>query len=470
MDVQPVMKPAPEPWGRRLWLTLAAVVVLAACLQSYGISTWPMADDEVPSLVELGLFHESAGTFSVPASQVGRLAETLPVWYGSQRFLLNLLPKNEVGYRLPSVVYGVLTAAIAFLLAARWRGLWFALALSIVLNGSQLFVYLAQLNRFYSLSLLLLTLVLAAMWLPVKSRRAEAAMAVAAGVLAALAMLSHNLTFVVILLALLAAATGVVFRRVPRRVLWRSGAAALACLAVYVFYVRPLVEGWSSTGNPTPVLISYAAEAGVPALALALLGSWFVLQRRRDEGPMVWWLLMFAGSFCVYLLAWFNWNPRYFELFLPATWILAAYGMETVARGLGRRMAGAAWYCAVVVLLLPGLVSHFQDGSRHDYRQAARVLVADDRRQEPILSDDAETISYYLPADLRAHLFVRTKITELPPSQFYLVARSNAWMAQPHIPGRRMDLLAEISKRRFDEFSHVLRVYRVAPAERQQSP
>jgi hypothetical protein len=456
------MKPVPEPWGRRLWLTLAAVVVVAAWLQSYGISTWPMADDEVPSLVELGLFHESAGTFSVPANQVGRLPETLPVWYGSQRFLLNLLPKNQMGYRLPSVVYGVLTAGIAFLLAARWRGLWFALALSIVLNGSQLFVYLAQLDRFYSLSLLLLTLVLAAIWLPVRSRSAEAAMVVAIGVLAALAMLSHNLTFVVFLLAFLAAAAGNVLGGVPRRVLWRSGAAAFVCLLVYVFYVRPLVAGWSSTGNPTPILISYAAEAGVPALALALLGAWFVLERRRDEGPMVWWLLMFAGSFCVYLLAWFNWNPRYFELFLPATWVLAAYAMESVARGLGGRFRGAAWYGVVVVLLLPGLVSHFQDGSRHDYRRAAEVLVAEDVGGQPILSDDAETISYYLPADLRAQLFVRTKVTELPSSVFYLVVRSNAWMPQPRIPGRRMDLLAEISRRRFDEFSHVLRVYRVS--------
>src|SRR5436305_1521707 len=47
--------PTGEPWGFRLWLTLAAIVVVAACLQSYGINKWPMADDEVPSLVEMGL-------------------------------------------------------------------------------------------------------------------------------------------------------------------------------------------------------------------------------------------------------------------------------------------------------------------------------------------------------------------------------------------------------------------------------
>jgi len=69
-------------------------------------------------------------------------------------------------YRVPSVICGILTSALVFLFAARWRGLWFAVALAIVQNGSQPFVYLSQQNRFYSLPLLLLTLALALMWSP----------------------------------------------------------------------------------------------------------------------------------------------------------------------------------------------------------------------------------------------------------------------------------------------------------------
>jgi hypothetical protein len=57
---QPRRVRGPEPWGRRLWLTLAAVLVVTASLQLYGIRTWPMADDEVPSLVELGLLKTNA--------------------------------------------------------------------------------------------------------------------------------------------------------------------------------------------------------------------------------------------------------------------------------------------------------------------------------------------------------------------------------------------------------------------------
>ena len=40
------------------------------------------------------------------------------------------------------------------------------------------------------------------------------------------------------------------------------------------------------------------------------------------------------------------------------------------------------------------------------------------------------------------------------------------WAPLPVIPGRQMELLGEIYHRRFDQFSHILRVYRVLPPER----
>ena len=55
--------PRGEPWGPRLWLAFAIVLVAATCLQSYGIRTWPMADDEVPSLVEMGLIRRTRGGY-----------------------------------------------------------------------------------------------------------------------------------------------------------------------------------------------------------------------------------------------------------------------------------------------------------------------------------------------------------------------------------------------------------------------
>ena len=101
-----------EPWGRRLWLALIAVIIISCAIDSYGITTWPMADDEVPTLVELGLTHVDASAFSVPGNQIGKLPKALPVWYAFQRFAIGLLPHNQFGFRLPSLISAVLKSGI----------------------------------------------------------------------------------------------------------------------------------------------------------------------------------------------------------------------------------------------------------------------------------------------------------------------------------------------------------------------
>lgn len=451
-----------EPWGLRLWLVLAVVVVVAACLQSYGINKWPMADDEVLSLVQMGRIHVDAAMFSFPAALIDRLPRAVPFWHAVQRRALALLPNNVVGFRIPSVVCGILTSALAFLLAARWRGMWFAVALSIVLNGSQLFILVAQIHRFYSMPLLLLTVTVAAMWLP----HGRIAMVLATGLLAGLTVLSHNVTVAVFGLAFVASCATYLLKRAPLRVVVRSGAAFVVSGLVYFLYLQPLIRGWSTTGNVTQVLVSFSAYAGVPTMALGLLGGWLSVARRDHGEPAIWWGLVLFGSLCTFELSTFSWNPRYFVFFLPALWVLAADAMHFVARKLSYGAVGAVWYACVVLLLLPDLLSHYQDGSRHDYRQAAAVLMANAQAGEPIISDDAETISYYLSDDLRQQLRVRTKVKVFPVTEFFLVARSNAWMPLPAIPDRRMDSIAQIARRRYDAFSHIVRIYRVAPADR----
>jgi len=449
---------AAEPWGPRLWLGVAVVAMAGFLIQSHGITTWPMADDEVPSLVEMGLSDIGAEAFSVPPEQVGRLPRALPVWYGFQQFTIGQLPADETSYRIPSLIFALLTSVLVFIVAARWRGLWFAIALSILLNLSPPFVLAAQLNRFYAMPLFLASLTLLAMWVP--GARAVMLPAVAAGTI--LTVLSHNITIALFGLAFGAGFLAVMAGRAPRHVLERTALALAVSAIVYIGYLRPIVSGWSSTGNPTPILVSYAAHLGVPALALALLGAALVLLDGARARAMGWWLVIFAGSFGVFLVAQFNFNPRYFLFFFTAAWVLGAYAATEVARRLGHGPAGAAWYACVALLLLPSLFSHYQDGSRHDYRQAAAVLTSQARGSQPLLSDDAETIGYYLAPELRRRLVVRTKAREYPAGEFFLVARMNAWMPQPTAPGRRVDVIAEISRRRFDQFSHVLRVYRVA--------
>src|SRR5204862_3534092 len=142
-----------------------------------------------------------------------------------------------------------------------------------------------QVNRFYSMPLLLLLLTLGAIWAPSRS----IAITIVTAVLAILSVLSHNVIIVVLVLAFLAAIPAYWFGSVSAPVLIRSATAAAISVIVYFAYVRPLVIGWNSTGNPTPVLVSFAAHAGVPTLALALWGGWLAVRRFSDEPSMFWW-------------------------------------------------------------------------------------------------------------------------------------------------------------------------------------
>jgi hypothetical protein len=346
-------------------------------------------------------------------------------------------------------------------MAARWRGVWFAVAIAILVNGNQLFVHVAQVNRFYSLPMLLLAVTVVMMWMP---RGGMGMLALTAG-LAVLTIFSHNVTVAFFGLAFVASVATYLVGMTPLRVVARSAAACLVTALIYLLYLRPMLRGWYTTGNPTPVLVSYAAYVGIPTVALGLLGVWLVRSREERDGRAVWWLLLLVGTLLMLVVSTFSWNPRYFVFFLPMFWVPAAIAMDFVARRLNRGLTGAMWYASIVLLLAPNLVSHYADGSRHDYRSAAAVVEREARPEERILSDDAETISYYLPASLRERLSMRRKVRTPPPDAFLLVARSNAWMPLPRYGDRRIDVLAEISYRRLDQFSHIVRVLRVHPLQ-----
>jgi hypothetical protein len=367
-----------------------------------------------------------------------------------------MLPAGEFWYRLPALLWSLLTVALAFHVGARWRGLWFAWALTLILLGSQVFVFLAQINRFYSMPLSLLT---ATAIVAAASR--GAAGVVATAVLATLTVLSHNITVAVFALACGAACVMWWFDRASWRQAVNAGVAAAVSIALYGLYIRPLISGWSSTGNPTPPLVSYIAHSGVPIVALAAFAVGLQLVQKTRETVALYCSVLLVASLVFIQFAPVSWNPRYLVFFMPPLWILATIGVHAIADGLGRGRAGVCWYGCVVLLLLPNLLSHLQDGSRHDYRAAAAVVLRHSAADTPVLSDDAETISYYLPPEVQRRLLVRTKVRTPPASEFLLVTRANAWASPPQIPGRRVDLLTQIYRRRFDQFSHILRVYRV---------
>ncbi len=473
----PEVDPSPpaRAGNRAFWPALAVLVVLGAALYGCRLGAWPWDIDELSSLEEMGLLdpsvHEAART---PDSIVTRLPRLVPVWYVVQGLALKVLPRDELGTRLLPGACGVLTVVLLFVWGWRQRGPLFAAALAMLAGGSHLMLWLSQQNRFYSLAMLLAVAALAAIWSRAKGWPAAAATAA----LTLLAVLTHNVLVVLFGIGAVAACAAWAIGWAPGRVAFRAGLAGGLAALVYWFHVRPIAGAWTGVGFAwTNPLVSFVAHVGAPTLALALLGSALALLVPGQRRTMAAWAGMTVGVLAfVAVVPWIMpvWNARYALLFSLPLWVTGALAVELVARRLlgpadSSPLAAVCWFGCVALLLAPKLASHFLDGTRHDYRQAAAVAaeLAQGGKGEPglssvpILTNMELQTRCYLPERLRPVCRYWPPDGPLPPGEFIAVLGSNIWQTPPGFEGRRADLVAQIGRRRYDELSHVVRVYRV---------
>jgi hypothetical protein len=461
IDPDAVRPPGPGlDWTKTCVLTVI-VLSLAAGLHFYKLGDWPWDVDEVPALYELGLVPPMEQLLLIPESQVERLPRMIPVWYTTQNLVLRVLPVDEWGTRVLSAVCGVLAIGLAVGFAARIRGPGFALSLALILLGSMCLVWLSQQNRFYTMTLFWYAATITAVLCPGR----QWAMLLASVVTAALAVLSHNLMVLLFGVGWIAVAAGFCLGWAPRYVAIRATAVAATGSLIYFLYLKPMLIGWQSGGLGSHPLLSFAAHVGVPTLALGSLGSALCLVRSDDRRTFGAWAIFFGGSLAILLcLPWLpiRWYARYHVLNLVPCWVMAAYAVDAVARAIPQRLGRVAWCGCVALLLAPGLASHFQDGTRHDLRFAAEVVdrIAGD---ETILCDSADILAYYLPESRRVQIDYWQGKDHWPQDEFILVRSTNIWAAKEQLPGRKVEILAEKSLRRFDGLSYLTRVYRVTP-------
>lgn len=466
MNSTPAALPdVPYPTNRWFWVLAAAVLLVSAGLQFYGLGKWPWDVDEVSSLEELGLLDPSIHQAATdPASTTVRLPRLVPVWYTAQGLLLRLVPHDELGSRLLGAVCGVLTVLLLFVFGWRRRGPPFAVALAILAGGSSLLVWLAQQNRFYTVAMLLLVLAMMAIW----SRATGWKMLLATAACTLLAVLSHNLLAVLFGLGMVAACVAYPAGWIPKPVFVRSVVSGVLASAVYLFYVRPIAGGWTGAGFAwTNPLVSLVAHVGVPTLALSLLGCAASLGLPDQRREMAWWAgLAIASLLFVAAAPWVVpiWNARYALLFALPLWMTGAMAVELIARRLGSARLVVFWYGCVVLLLAPKLASYYLDGSRHDFRQAAQLAAAEVGRGEPILTNMELRVRYYFAPALRPRVQFWEPSDKLPAGECLIVYGSNIWDPVLRVPGRPTEVLAQIGRRRYDELSQVVRVYRVGPA------
>jgi hypothetical protein len=435
-------------------IALASLVVLAMFLGPIG--RWPWDHDEVQSLMEIGAVPMQQ--YPGPPAQMERMGRLIPLWTAVQSTALKVLPVNEWGTRVLPSFFGALVVIVAAIVAFRTRGQWFGWSTLTLMAGSQTLVWLSQQNRFYSLALLCSTLA----FISAAIDDDRPIYDVFAALFAAAAMLSHNLTLVIFGLAAVAAAIAWLLNWISTTATRRLVICAAATSVLYLVYVRPLLGSWVSggTGGTAPI-VSFVAQAGIVPVALAALGCWQALTT-RSEGWLRWWgLVLVLGLAFVTTAPWTlkNWNPRYALFFMPPLWVLAAAGAAAVAEAL-RPTTRAVWLLVVFALLLPKLGSHFIDGSRHDFRSAAQII-AREAPHAAVMSDWPGELQYYLePLTGQKARYWGGVAADTP---LVVALGTNAWEPPLTLPGRTVHLLGQIARRRFDEQSHVVRVYLVDP-------
>ena len=525
--------------GRSFWIGLLLVGLVCSGMYFYRLGDWPWDVDELSSLEEMGLLDPEIRSLQHPPdSIVVRLPRLVPVWYGVQKSLLRGLPQTEWGSRVLSAVCAAAAVMALYGWGWRWRGTRFAAALAILSGGSLLMVWLAQQNRFYTMALLWIVLAMAAIWAQSKH---WAWGATAAG-LTLLAVLTHNVAIVLFGLQAVAAATAWILGWSRPACAIRALLTGAIAAGMYLFHVRPIAGSWTGVGlSWAPPWASFVAHVGMPTVVLALVGSVLALLAAPQRRQMAVWAGLTLGVLLfVLLVPWLMpvWNPRYSLLWVLPLWVTGAFAVETMVAALirwasagpadwaessgsigsGESEAGATWestgtqpslalsaggadtarrdkagrflpgllmlccYGGLVLLLSPKWLSHWIDGTRHDYRQAADFVANFSQHflpekpstgqppraaapRIPILTNMELQMRYYLPKEFRSACRYWAPPMALPEGSCVVVLGGNGWEEPFHVPGRTVQWIGLVGRRRFDELAHAIRIYWVGPGQ-----
>jgi hypothetical protein len=191
-------------------------------------------------------------------------------------------------------------------------------------------------------------------------------------------------------------------RALPRTVMVLGGAATVAIAVWLVIYVRPLLAGWNEgvSWAYSPLHSSMAAVnmLGWPVSLLAGLGVVLMIED-RSELQWYWFCCLAAWATTTMALPLvMPYQPWYAFPTALAVLIFAAYGAAGIYDRLrpSRPFTSAAFVTLVVALCLPGLVSHYLDGSKPDARRAIEYV---DRHWAPgdRIATRMRTFNYYAP-------------------------------------------------------------------------
>jgi hypothetical protein len=353
-----------------------------------------------------------------------------PLYWLLLRGWLGLAGRSELAARWPSVLAGVLAAALTYRLGRALAGRAVGLVAMLLVAISPFLIWYGQDARVYSL---LTALVVGATWLTWEAaRRRTWTWWAAAGALWWLALFAHY--FAALAFAAVGAATGLALLLEPAtRPRWRPAALmALGVILAYLpwaFYVGPLLAGQNKSwiqplgfGQALAAILA-AASAGpavagaTPVLQFAgavLLAVFIVagtadgLRHRRMAA--IWLLVMGLGPPLALWLASLArpvFTEQYFISCLPALLCLAAWGLRSPTGRAGRwpalrplQATGLALWAAIALAAAQNSTFNPAFAKSPDWRGLVSYLAQTARPGEVVivnLPDPAFFLYYHGP-------------------------------------------------------------------------
>lgn len=376
----------------RFRVGLVALAAAAVATRFYRLTFWPLFGDE---------FFTLADSTSFSFSLTGR-----PLLYWLNHNLVQpLLALDELGLRLLPAIFGVAGVLVLAAVGRRLANERVGLLAGLLAVFSPWHLVWSQMARYYTLVFLLAAVTPAALYLGIRrNSRGWLGIGVVGAVLAWFAHPTAILPTAGFLVWLAGYAVVKTGGRRRRLLMAGAGVAAVVGMAAGA----GLLSQWSSLGQDWGVgglwvVASYGVRLTAGAALASVAGMTLLwLEGRRELGlflaatvvlPVV--LLGLLGKFV-------SVHMGFLFATLPYALLAAGVFVDGVIRavdGLPSRLVLGTTTAAVVLATgLPSFVSHYVDGGRPDFREAARHVEERASPGDLVLADQRGAFSYYTPA------------------------------------------------------------------------
>ena len=392
------------PWR---WSLLTALLLVGIGMRVFRLTHWGLAHDELFTLRD--------------SLQGGEL----PLRPKALLFILNhylvapFFELDEFGLRVLPLVFGVAGIVVVFFVTSRLFGSLSGFFAAVLVTFAPWHLYWSQNARYQSLLFLLSAGVPVAVYLAVKEEKLK--WFVAAALLSVLAILAHpSAAFVVagagVWLAGYIGLRAIRGARVSRRVLVAVALSLVLLAGASAFRLAPIVidrlevsEQWGIAG---PFLLVSFVNWLTPGISLFAAGG--VLWMWRDGSRDLALLLVAAVGVPYAALALLGYvlpvSVGY--LFCAAPFVMMAAGhfvarLSTLATDpLRSALIGGTCALTLVAGGLTGILSHYMDGGRPDYKGAGTHLEARTEPGDLVVGDETVALRHYL-ASARVETFRR---------------------------------------------------------------